>query len=159
MDRGSLAGAVSAAADASAVCVSTRRFRPELPTSTGGGGETPPASGLGLNPIARDPELLNDIIWKSRLLASVENELMNIERSDQEALHSVFRSFHNDQKTCGFLELVEIQEVADQVEWMRRETASLGIMLDIRDIVLEGKDDLERSFQQLSVLFQALESR
>jgi two-component system, chemotaxis family, sensor kinase CheA len=117
--------------------------------------QTAPASGFGVNPIARDPELLNDIILESaEHLASVENELMNIERDpgNEEALHSVFRSFHTIKGLAGFLELAEIQEVAHQVENLLDEARNgkLRITPEIADIVLEGKDYLDHAFQQLS---------
>ncbi len=161
---GALAGAISdAAADRSADLLRLNEalsagladfervlgVKPENPNAP------PPPSGFAANPIARDPELLNDIILESaEHLASVENELMNIERdpANEEALHSVFRSFHTIKGLAGFLELAEIQEVAHHVESLLDEARNgkLRITPEIADVILEGKDYLERAFQQLS---------
>ena len=160
---GELAGAVSdAAADPSAdllrLNAALSAGLADLERALGVKSENPsapPPSGLAANPIARDPELLNDIILESaEHLASVENELMNIERdpANEEALHSVFRSFHTIKGLAGFLELAEIQEVAHHVESLLDEARNgkLRITPEIADVILEGKDYLERAFHQLS---------
>jgi two-component system chemotaxis sensor kinase CheA len=161
---GALAGAVSgAAADCSAdllhlnetLSAGLADFERALGVQPENPNAPPPPSGFAANPIARDPELLNDIILESaEHLASVENELMNIERdpANEEALHSVFRSFHTIKGLAGFLELAEIQEVAHHVESLLDEARNgkLRITPDVADVILEGKDYLERAFQQLS---------
>jgi two-component system chemotaxis sensor kinase CheA len=105
--------------------------------------------------IAHDPELLNDVILESgEHLASVENELLNLERdaSNQEAIHTIFRSFHTIKGLAGFLELTEIQKVAHHTETLLDDARNgkLHITSAVADVILASKDYLERAFQQLS---------
>ena len=105
--------------------------------------------------IAQDPELLNDVILESgEHLASVENELMNLERdaSNQEAIHTIFRSFHTIKGLAGFLELDEIQKVSHHTESLLDDARNgkLRITPAVADVILASKDYLERAFQQLA---------
>jgi two-component system, chemotaxis family, sensor kinase CheA len=107
------------------------------------------------NPIAHDPELLNDVILEStEHLASIENELLNLERdsTNHEAIHTIFRSFHTIKGLAGFLELAEIQQVAHHVESLLDEARNgrLRITSGVADVILAGKDYLERAFRQLA---------
>jgi two-component system chemotaxis sensor kinase CheA len=114
------------------------------------------ASGGG-DPLTQDRELLNDVILESgEHLASVENELLRLEREpgNQEAIHSAFRSFHTIKGLAGFLELDEIQQVAHQTESLLDEArnARLTITPDVADVILAAKDYLSRAFQQLAAV-------
>jgi two-component system chemotaxis sensor kinase CheA len=109
------------------------------------------------NPIARDPELLNDVILEStEHLASVETELLNLERdpANQEAVHTIFRSFHTIKGLAGFLELTEIQQLAHHVESLLDDARNgkLRISPGVADVILASKDYLERAFRQLSAV-------
>ncbi len=107
------------------------------------------------NAIAQDPELLNDVILESsEHLASVETELLNLERdaSNQEAIHTIFRSFHTIKGLAGFLELHEIQKVAHHTESLLDDARNgkLRITSAVADVILASKDYLERAFALLS---------
>ncbi len=108
-----------------------------------------------VNAIAQDTELINDVILESsEHLASVENELLNLERdsSNHEAIHTVFRSFHTIKGLAGFLELTEIQKVAHHTETLLDDARNgkIRITSAVADVILASKDYLERAFQQLA---------
>jgi two-component system, chemotaxis family, sensor kinase CheA len=119
------------------------------------GAEAAPAAPPPVNAIARDPELLNDVILESgEHLASVEQELLNLERdpANSEAVHTIFRSFHTIKGLAGFLELAEIQEVAHHVETLldQARNGKLRITSAVADVILASKDYLERAFSLLA---------
>lgn len=111
------------------------------------------------NPLVRDRELLNDVILESNEhLAAVESELLKLEREpeNQEAIHTAFRSFHTIKGLAGFLELVEIQQVAHQTESLLDEARNgrLTITSAVADVILAAKDYLDLAFQQLAAVLQ-----
>jgi two-component system chemotaxis sensor kinase CheA len=111
------------------------------------------------NPLARDPDLLNDVILESNEhLASVESELLKLEREpgNQEAIHTVFRSFHTIKGLAGFLELAEIQQVAHQTESLLDEARNgrLTVTPEVADVILAAKDYLDVAFRQLAAVLQ-----
>jgi len=127
----------------------------ELDRALAGDACAAPVSEPAVNPLARDPELLNDVILESgEHLASIENELLNLERDprNREAIHSVFRSFHTIKGLAGFLELAEIQRVAHQTESLLDEArnARLTVTPAVTDVILAAKDYLEDAFRQLA---------
>jgi two-component system chemotaxis sensor kinase CheA len=78
-----------------------------------------PAEGAAVNPLAQDPELIRDFVVESREhLGNIEGKVLEIERGSapDDAIHSLFRSFHTIKGLAGFLDFTEIQEVAHSVE-------------------------------------------
>ncbi|MGE5644268.1 MAG: chemotaxis protein CheA [Acidobacteriota bacterium] len=163
---GSLAGAVAGAAeDAGADLLSLNealtRGLEEIERAAAEAPSGPAAprrpEAAPANPVAHDPELLNDVILESsEHLASVETELLNLERdpANQEAVHTIFRSFHTIKGLAGFLELTEIQQLAHHVESLLDDARNgkLRISPGVADVILASKDYLEQAFRQLAAV-------
>jgi two-component system chemotaxis sensor kinase CheA len=76
--------------------------------------EEQPAA-ASVNPLAGDPELLNDFILESKEhLTSIELQLLTLDQDpgNGEAIHAIFRGFHTIKGMAGFLDLDAIREVA-----------------------------------------------
>ncbi len=131
-------------------------------TDPGAPGEPPtsaPSGAAADNPLARDPELLNDVVIESNdHLVSVERELLKLEKDpgNQDAIHSAFRSFHTIKGLAGFLELTEIQRVAHQTESLldQARNGRLTITPSVADVILAAKDYLDQAFRQLAPALQ-----
>jgi two-component system chemotaxis sensor kinase CheA len=110
-----------------------------------------PASG---NPLASDPELLNDFILESREhLTSIELQLLILDQepAHAEAIHSIFRGFHTIKGMAGFLDLDAVREVAHEVETVLdlARNSRLVITPAIIDRILESKDYLNGWMSEL----------
>jgi two-component system, chemotaxis family, sensor kinase CheA len=115
---------------------------------------------LQLNELARDPELVNDFIVESREhLTAVELHLLALDQdaANSEALHAIFRGFHTIKGLAGFLGLEAIQEVAHEIETVLdlARNGSLQISPAHVDVILAGKDYLNRSLSALEEMLQS----
>src|SRR5215467_248982 len=102
---------------------------------------------VSANPLAGDPELLNDFILESREhLTSIELQLLTLDQDpgNAEAIHSIFRGFHTIKGMAGFLDLNAVREVAHEVETVLdlARNSRLLITPAIIDRILESKDYL-----------------
>ena len=107
---------------------------------------------LEKNPLALDPELLQDFVTESREhLTSIEQQSLTLEQdpSSTEAVHSLFRSFHTIKGLAGFLELADIGSVAHEVETALdlARNGSLSVTGAVIDVILESADYLSRAVQ------------
>ena len=115
---------------------------------------TLPASPASGNPLAGDPELLNDFILESREhLTSIELQLLILDQdpAHAEAIHSIFRGFHTIKGMAGFLDLDAVREVAHEVETVLdlARNSRLVITPAIIDRILESKDYLNGWMSEL----------
>ena len=113
----------------------------------------PGSAGPG-NPLASDPELLNDFILESREhLTSIELQLLILDQdpAHAEAIHSIFRGFHTIKGMAGFLDLDAVREVAHEVETVLdlARNSRLVITPAIIDRILESKDYLNGWMSEL----------
>ena len=110
--------------------------------SRGMAGEPPqPAA----NPLAQDPELVQEFLIEAREhLSSIETLMIEIDNGGaaEEAVHGVFRSFHTIKGLAGFLDFAVIQEVAHEVETLldRVRTSELSLTPERVDAVLHAGD-------------------
>ena len=110
------------------------------------GVETPAG---GSNPLASDPELLNDFILESREhLTTIELQLLTLDQDpgNAEAIHAVFRGFHTIKGMAGFLDLDAVRDVSHEVETILdlARNSQLAITPAVIDGILESKDYLGR---------------
>src|SRR3954471_804965 len=110
-----------------------------------------------VNPLAGDPELLNDFILESREhLTSIELQLLVLDQepADAEAIHSIFRGFHTIKGMAGFLDLDAVREVAHEVETILdlARTSRLRITPAIIDRILESKDYLNGWMSEIEAM-------
>jgi two-component system, chemotaxis family, sensor kinase CheA len=115
------------------------------------------SSSAAANPLASDPELLNDFIVESREhLTSIELQLLTLDQdpANAEAIHSIFRGFHTIKGMAGFLDLDAIRNLAHEVETVLdlARNARLAITPAVIDRILEGKDYLIRWMSELESL-------
>ncbi len=76
-------------------------------------------SAAASNPLAADPELVQDFLVEAREhLSKIEACLLEIEQGvhTQETLHAAFRSFHTIKGLAGFLDYAVMQRVAHETE-------------------------------------------
>ncbi len=107
----------------------------------------PAPSAAAINPLAGDPELLNDFIVESREhLTSIELQLLTLDQdpANGEAIHSIFRGFHTIKGMAGFLDLDAIRNLAHEVETVLDlvRNARLVVTPAVIDRILESKDYL-----------------
>jgi two-component system chemotaxis sensor kinase CheA len=115
----------------------------------------PPA----VNPLASDPELLNDFILESREhLTSIELQLLALDQdpANGEAIHAVFRGFHTIKGMAGFLDLDAVRDVAHEVETIldMARNSQLAITSAVVDGILASKDYLGREMTELEAMLQ-----
>jgi two-component system chemotaxis sensor kinase CheA len=127
----------------------------KLATSAG----ATPASSASLNPLAADPELLNDFILESREhLTSIELQLLTLDQdpSNAEAIHAIFRGFHTIKGMAGFLDQDAVRDVAHEVETVLdlARNGQLAITPAVIDRILESKDYLTRCMGELESSMQ-----
>jgi two-component system, chemotaxis family, sensor kinase CheA len=120
--------------------------------------ETPPAPPSS-NPLASDPELLNDFILESREhLTSIELQLLALDQdpANAEAIHAVFRGFHTIKGMAGFLDLDAVRDVAHEVETIldMARNSQLAITSAVVDGILASKDYLGREMTELEAMLQ-----
>jgi two-component system chemotaxis sensor kinase CheA len=114
---------------------------------------------VSANPLAGDPELLNDFILESREhLTSIELQLLTLDQDpgNAEAIHSIFRGFHTIKGMAGFLDLDAVREVAHEVETILdlARNGALLITAPVIDRILESKDYLNRCLTELEAMLQ-----
>lgn len=117
-------------------------------------GVATPDDNPALNPLAADPELLNDFILESREhLTSIELQLLTLDQDpgNAEAIHAIFRGFHTIKGMAGFLEQDAIRDVAHEVETVLdlARNGQLTITSAVIDRILESKDYLTRCMGDL----------
>jgi len=118
----------------------------------------PPAA-ASANPLAGDPELLNDFILESKEhLTSIELQLLTLDQDpgNAEAIHAIFRGFHTIKGMAGFLDLDAVREVSHEVETILdlARNGALGITGAVIDRILESKDYLTRCLTDLETMLQ-----
>jgi two-component system chemotaxis sensor kinase CheA len=107
--------------------------------------------------LSQDRELMSDFVLEAREhLILIETHLLRLERDpgDMEAIHAVFRSFHTVKGLAGFLELIEIRDLAHEVETVldMARNAQLMITSKMIDVVLEAKDFLSRCIERVDAV-------
>lgn len=130
----------------------------ELDPKTDGGGGTVCAPSS--NPLASDPELLNDFILEAREhLTTIELQLLTLDQdpANAEAIHAVFRGFHTIKGMAGFLDLDAVQDVSHEVETILdlARNAQLGITAEVIDAILASKDYLSHWMGELEAMLQS----
>jgi len=124
---------------------------------TAGGVETPAAPSS--NPLASDPELLNDFILEAREhLTTIELQLLTLDQDpvNKEAIHAVFRGFHTIKGMAGFLDLNAVRDVSHEVETILdlARNSQLAITPEVIDAILASKDYLGRWMGELESMLQ-----
>ncbi len=92
-----------------------------------------------------DPELVtNFLLEANEHLEGIETHLVLLERQpdDLEAVNAIFRPFHTLKGVAGFLNLVQIQELGHEVEWLLERVRGGQVMVssDLVDLILEAVD-------------------
>ena len=129
----------------------------DLESKAAGGTETAPAASG--NPLASDPELLNDFILESKEhLTTIELQLLTLDQDpgNQEAIHAVFRGFHTIKGMAGFLDLDAVRDVSHEVETILdlARNAQLAITPEVIDAILASKDYLSHWMGELEAMLQ-----
>lgn len=111
--------------------------------SRGIAGAEPPRAPV--NPLAQDPELVQEFLIEAREhLSNIEGLMIEIDNGGAagDAVHGVFRSFHTIKGLAGFLDFAVIQEVAHEVETLldRVRTSELTLNPARVDAVLHAGD-------------------
>jgi two-component system chemotaxis sensor kinase CheA len=124
------------------------------------GGVVTAGDSASINPLAADPELLNDFILESREhLTSIELQLLTLDQDpgNAEAIHAIFRGFHTIKGMAGFLDQDAIRDVAHEVETILdlARNGQLTITSLVIDRILESKDYLTRCMGGLESSMQA----
>jgi two-component system chemotaxis sensor kinase CheA len=109
---------------------------------------------VSANPLAGDPELLNDFILESKEhLTTIELQLLTLDQdpANAEAIHSIFRGFHTIKGMAGFLDLDAVREVSHEVETILdlARNGALAVTTPVIDRILESKDYLNRCLTDL----------
>jgi len=112
------------------------------------------------NPLASDPELLNDFILEAREhLTTIELQLLTLDQdpAHAEAIHAVFRGFHTIKGMAGFLDLDAVRDVAHEVETILdlARNAQLTITSEVIDAILASKDYLSHWLSELEAMLQS----
>jgi two-component system chemotaxis sensor kinase CheA len=121
--------------------------------------KTAQPAALSTNPLASDPELLNDFIVESKEhLTSIELQLLTLDQdpANAEAIHAIFRGFHTIKGMAGFLDLDAVRQVAHEVETILdlARNGALQITAAVVDCILESKDYLNRCLGELEGVLQ-----
>ena len=128
----------------------------EPKTESGAGTVSAPSS----NPLASDPELLNDFILEAREhLTTIELQLLTLDQdpANAEAIHAVFRGFHTIKGMAGFLDLDAVRDVSHEVETILdlARNAQLAITSKVIDAILASKDYLSLWMGELEAMLQS----
>jgi len=112
------------------------------------------------NPLASDPELLNDFILEAREhLTTIELQLLTLDQdpANGEAINAVFRGFHTIKGMAGFLDLDAVRDVSHEVETVLdlARNAQLAITSEVIDAILASKDYLSRWLGELEAMLQS----
>jgi len=121
--------------------------------------EAKPSVSASVNPLASDPELLNDFIVESKEhLTSIELQLLTLDQDagNAEAIHAIFRGFHTIKGMAGFLDLDAVREVSHEVETILdlARNGALQITTAVIDRILESKDYLNRCLTDIESMLQ-----
>ena len=111
-------------------------------------------SAASVNPLASDPELLNDFILEAREhLTGIELQLLTLDQdaANREAIHAVFRGFHTIKGMAGFLDLNEVRDLSHEVETVLdlARNGQLSITSEVIDAILASKDYLSHWMGEL----------
>src|SRR5271165_6565370 len=111
------------------------------------------------NPLASDPELLNDFILEAREhLTTIELQLLTLDQdpANGEAVNAIFRGFHTIKGMAGFLDLDAVRDLAHEVETVLdlARNSKLTITSTIIDRILESKDYLNVWMTELEELLR-----
>jgi two-component system chemotaxis sensor kinase CheA len=137
----------------------------EAAAEAGGGEEAaPPAEEPAQEPAAAQPaeaepftpedeELLAGFVAEAlEHLESIEVNTLLLEDNpeDQEALNAVFRPFHTIKGVSGFLNLMEINHLAHQLENLLDQARSGNLLIDsvAIDVILAGVDQLRQMINE-----------
>jgi two-component system chemotaxis sensor kinase CheA len=115
---------------------------PEAVNNNGGEGEVPVQRSQSL---AADESLIREFITEStEHLCSIESQLLVLENDTDpaETLNGIFRAFHTVKGLSGFLEFVELQSLAHEVETLLDLARNLQITVtpSVVDSILESTD-------------------
>jgi two-component system, chemotaxis family, sensor kinase CheA len=135
-----------------------RKSDPKQPDQKAVAVEEKPAA-ASVNPLAGDPELLNDFILESKEhLTSIELQLLTLDQDpgNGEAIHAIFRGFHTIKGMAGFLDLDAVRDVSHEVETILdlARNGALQITTAVIDRILESKDYLNRCLTELETMLQ-----
>ncbi|HEY3837206.1 MAG TPA: chemotaxis protein CheA [Bryobacteraceae bacterium] len=114
--------------------------------------DSPPPASQGLED---DPELVGDFILEAREhLVNAERNLLALEKDPHldDAVHSVFRSFHTIKGLAGFLSFAPIHAVAHETETILHQAREKQIAITPRliDLALKGADFIRTAVDALS---------
>jgi two-component system chemotaxis sensor kinase CheA len=106
--------------------------------------------------LGEDKELIGDFILESREhLTQVEIQVMTLEKDPDhsEAINTVFRAFHTIKGLAGFLDLIDIREVAHETETLLdlARNQKLKITSAVADVVLSAADFLNTWLKRLEM--------
>ncbi len=123
------------------------------PPATDDAPAAPVAAKVEDNPLAHDPELIQEFLVESREhLAAVEAGVLKLEQEpgDPETLNGVFRSFHTIKGLAGFLGAAAIQALAHETENLLdlARSGKLVLTQDAIDLILRSADELGRRLDQ-----------
>lgn len=109
--------------------------------------------------IEENGELLEEFVSEaSEHLDEIENALLKVEQdpSDENPIHSLFRSFHTIKGVSGFLELVPINKLSHDVESLLDLARNHKLVLDsdIISVLLQSRDRLLQLVQQVQIGLQ-----
>lgn len=87
-------------------------------------------------------------------LGQIETAVLELEQdvTSQDAINSMFRSFHTIKGVAGFLNLVPMNRLAHEIESLMDlvRNDELGVFTGIIDLVLEAKDTIGKLIEQIS---------
>lgn len=101
-----------------------------------------------------DLEVLHSFILEAQdHLESIESKILELESAFEPALvNDIFRSMHTLKGVAGFLNLDEIKSLSHSLEYLLDDlrTGSIEVDADLIDILLEGRDYLQRMVSELN---------
>jgi two-component system chemotaxis sensor kinase CheA len=105
--------------------------------------------------VAADGELIGEFINESQEhLANIENGVLVLEDdpTNADTLNTIFRAFHTFKGGSGFLNLLPIQALAHELEFLldAARQHKLTLSSPIIDVILEGGDTLKNSSRRSS---------
>ena len=114
-----------------------------------------PFSGQLILDLVRDAELLTEFCVESQeYLGQIEQAILVLESrpADAGTLETLFRAFHSFKGGAGFLNLHPIKELAHELESVldRARTGELNIDRPVIEIILAGRDALEKFIDEIS---------
>lgn len=103
-----------------------------------------------------DPDLVADFISESREhLEATDSHLLTLEQQpgDQEALNAIFRAFHTIKGVAGFLDLMQIRDLAHEAETLldKARKGQMSLTPVVLDVVFEAGDTMKRLVKQVEL--------